>query len=229
MRFTYKNETVVLSGPSTEHLIKILNKTQNFYEIELLEYISQLELGGTYLDIGANIGNHTVFFAMFCNSTEVIAFEPMPLTHSLLQKNIRLNKLGRAVDIRKQAVGASTSTISMIKGPAGNVTGMAKVTPGNGNIELVKLDSIQYKKPVTVIKIDVEGYEPDVLAGSTKLILKDKPHIFIEAHDKAAKDELDKILNHLGYYDIAVFNVTPTYHYKHLNLLERLRRFFFYK
>src|SRR5690606_12205195 len=48
-----------------------------FYECPFLEHVRTLDLAGTYLDIGTNIGNHALFFSMFCRSDEVIGFEPV--------------------------------------------------------------------------------------------------------------------------------------------------------
>lgn len=62
------------------------------YESRMLEFIRSLNKKGTYVDVGANIGNHSVFFDKFCKSDKVVAIEPIKQIFDVLSENIDLNK-----------------------------------------------------------------------------------------------------------------------------------------
>ncbi len=86
----------LIIGYRGEYIWERIRSTQTFYEQPMLEFIQRLGLGGTYVDIGANLGNHCVFFARHCACTKVLAFEPFAPCFELLQHNIRLNVLSCA-------------------------------------------------------------------------------------------------------------------------------------
>jgi hypothetical protein len=70
----------------------VMVSTNNFFEIEFLDYIAKKFNKQTgILDIGANIGNHSLFFAKFLNCDMVHSFEPFPANVSLLKANTKLH------------------------------------------------------------------------------------------------------------------------------------------
>ena len=188
-----------------------------FYEIKMLQYISSLRLGGTYIDAGANIGNHTVFFGMFCNAVRVVSFEPVAENIELLEKNVEGNGLSGKTVICKHGVGAMHYFAEAQTFP--HNMGMCKITSStNGEIEVIQIDEYVAENPgmpgVTMIKIDVEGMDLEVLKGAEKTISKYRPHLFVEAATKEELDALDAHLSSRGYKQLGVFNATPTYYYK---------------
>ena len=62
-----------------------------FYEQEELELIGRHFKGGVFVDVGANIGNHTIYALKFLGATKVIAFEPNPAAARILKVNLALN------------------------------------------------------------------------------------------------------------------------------------------
>ena len=175
-----------------------------FYELAMLSYIQGLKLSGDFVDVGANIGNHSLFFAVECGCP-VIAFEPIPENVKLLKKNVKDHQ------VTIHEIGLSNK-----KGKAGyeinkDNMGMCFLTKGD-QIEVDKLDNIV--KECVLLKIDAETHEAKILKGALKMIKKCKPHIFIEGQTRTYRDAYDKILLPLGYIRKAAFNKTPTYYYE---------------
>lgn len=96
---------------------------------------------------------------------------------------------------------------------------MGKVTEATfskskNTINANTLDSILAKeKLVSIVKIDVEGFEEEVLKGSQKIIKKFHPDFFIESHTDTERKKIFNILEPHGYHTIKVFNASPTYYY----------------
>ena len=79
-----------------------------FYESDELKLISRFfHPGSTFVDIGANVGNHTVYVARFLSPLYVIVIEPNPSTFAIIKANIALNQLGGCVDISHLGIGLS--------------------------------------------------------------------------------------------------------------------------
>lgn len=163
------------------------------YEAGLLEHIYGLGPKGYAIDVGASIGNHTLYFVRACGMP-VIAFEP--LFFDELEANIERNRtVGRWVEAHKVALGAEKGK-AKVKGKKSE--GKLELAEG-GRTKVERLDSFNVPKPVALIKIDVEGMEADVLDGARETIEADHPMVFVEAATKAAKDAQSKILKDLGY------------------------------
>jgi protein O-GlcNAc transferase len=180
----------------------ISNKT--FFEHKVLTYIAQkYPINGTILDIGANIGNHSLFFATFLRFEHIVAFEPNKDNYELLCKNlsaeletIRCRAFNYAVGEKDQRVG--------LKSLNDRNQGMWQVDleTNDKSVEMVKLDTFAYDD-VTLIKIDVEGWELAVLHGAIHTIRKCKPVIFVEAVDIGSFQRILTFLGYLGYTCVA--------------------------
>lgn len=190
-----------------DHIGRGIAKSHKFYEIGMLNYIKKnIPKKGYYLDIGANIGNHSVFFLKYCTE-RLISFEPVIENYSYLRTNLKINKLSGA--LVKCALGEKQG-VAGIKIDKDNM-GMCRLTKGD-TVEIHTLDSFNLRD-VTLMKIDCEGYDKRILLGALKTIKDNKPHIFVEAHTDEDKKEINKILNPLGYTSIKSFNSTPTWYY----------------
>jgi FkbM family methyltransferase len=176
-------------------------KTGYFYEYKMLYYIHKnIPNKGKYIDVGANIGNHSMFFASFCNA-EVIALEPVKDNYDLLV----FNSIGKNILPINKAVGKQEGKCSFEINQ--NNMGMCKMIEGK-DVDIITIDSLNLTD-VTLIKIDVEGSEKDVIEGALKTISLNRPHIFIETSDP------HKIVAMLYNYKVELqFNRTPTYYLK---------------
>lgn len=135
------------------------------------------------LDIGANIGNHSLYFSDFFK--QVFSFEPSPRTYGLLSFNAAL-----VSNIKTFNYGLSKATCSAELGTESKNIGASKIiNSSNKNndamlkqtIALKVLDDVNVTDlPIRLIKIDVEGHEHEALSGAKKTIEKHQPIILFE-------------------------------------------------
>lgn len=135
--------------------------------------------GSTMLDIGAHIGSHTLSMAKAAGPTgRVIAFEPQPKIFRELVLNVAANDLSN-VDFYWAAVGNHVGEIELSPLNSGNEGG-TNLAGGTGQYApLVTVDSLALKD-VSLVKIDVEGMEDQVLEGAKETFLANRPVILIE-------------------------------------------------
>jgi len=161
-----------------------IKRDQTFYEHKLLDYISDEygdSISGVVVDIGANIGNHAIYFNTFLKPKRIICFEPEPENFGMLQRNINHLSDHSRIDMLRTAIGAEAGCCSMRTFE--NNRGMARIISNEGDIQALPLDSFDLKD-VELIKIDVEGYELEVLKGAEKTINNNRPIIIIEVTDE---------------------------------------------
>ncbi len=183
----------------------------SFYEDGMLTYIRSLQLKGVYLDVGANVGNHTVYFAQHCPSTQVHSFEPLEICLAHLTENVRLNDLD-TVEVHPYGLGAKRRTQTH------------RIGPDDYQIECRPLDDLHFTEPVAVIKVDIEGMEPEFLTGAVGTLTRDRPVIFAEAGTSPEFRAVIDVLAPLGYQPTGrVFNHTATYEFAWISPATRIR------
>jgi len=157
------------------------------YEQALLERIHSERFTGVAVDVGANIGNHTLWLAGVCD-LQVVAFEP--IKQADLIRNVELNKLGDRVTIHPVALG-------LIDGQRALHVGRGRLVTGKGVLPVRDLDG--FGLAPSVIKIDVEGMETQVLAGAEHTIRDHRPVIFAEVWGEPQRHAIDRQLIPFGY------------------------------
>jgi FkbM family methyltransferase len=159
------------------------------------------------LDVGANIGNHSLFLSDLFK--RVIAFEPNPVARTLLRLNIEMNGIEN-VDVRSVGLAdkAATATLAFDYENLGAATAFG---PGKdleiqrSQIELVVGDDVlNHSEPIGFIKIDVEGAEEAVLAGLRNTISSHRPVVMLEQWEEAidalsGSSPSSTFLSELGY------------------------------
>ena len=161
------------------------------YEPYFLSIIKrELKEGDTFVDIGANIGQHSLF-ASACVGVngKVISFEPIPRIYdqflSSIKENIKNAREGyNNISVHNLGCGESDKTLNIYSNNK-NMGGSSLINMGQSTshteIKIVKADSFLEKlKKIDFIKIDVEGYEYYALLGLQETIQKYKPKIFLE-------------------------------------------------
>ena len=206
---TLKDGTVI-TGFKNDLITNGHKTTNNFYEFQMLEFIRDNIPKGVMIDVGANIGNHTIFLAKYC-ATKVMAFEPFPDTFKLLDKNITDN--GLQFNVIASNYGLSDNYESVFMKSVNGNAGMNKVdSEGDAPVQLIAFDLIlDLDRPITLIKLDCEGYEEKALLGMIETVKKYKPALFIECQTEKELVAISKILIPLGYSNKQRFNHTPTY------------------
>ena len=191
----FQNELIFMpdsGGVMTQHY-----KSGIFYEMGMLEAIRSLARPGTYIDVGANIGNHSLFFEMFCPSERVIAFEPLQVALGFLKKTRKFNQL--QFEIHELGLSDHHGKLETAIGPK------------TYTIPVIPLDDFNLDD-VSIVKMDIEGMEPEAIRGMSETLLRCRPILFIEAHTQDEINEQENILNPLGYQRSGrVWNATPTY------------------
>ena len=193
-----------------EHFARFYKATGDFYELDVLLKCRELYFPDTIImDVGANIGNHTIFFAGVLNA-RVIAVEPNRPVFDILEQNIARNGQSSSVQAIWGAAGATEGTGSVIVDTPSNA-GVARFVKNEGDVPLFRIDSLNVDVPVSIIKVDVEGMEHDVLIGAEVLLRKWRPFVFAEAHDRSSLVKLGSFLSTLGYELRGRYATTPTY------------------
>lgn len=191
-KFKY-DEIDVCLHTHDDDLGRHIKRENSFYEKEILDDIRQyIKPGGLVIDVGANIGNHTVFFSKVCGA-QTIALEPCEVNARLLVLNTRDN-----CDPIKYVVYMNPVW--------DNNYSYFRSILNDSNLGMVTLQEIPYNVPhspdvtqsitidrlvdehrllgkVSFIKIDVEGSEVHVLNGAKETIMKHRPKILIEKKD----------------------------------------------
>jgi FkbM family methyltransferase len=159
------------------------------------------------VDVGANVGNHVVFFAAMLAPALVIPVEPVPEAVSALRRNLALNHI--KVDERGFGIAAGREngwlTIELAAMRDLVEARVGEVTHGEqaGTIRSIRLDELVSER-VDFLKIDVEGFESNVIIGAERILREDKPLLMVEANDEKRAPLLEQ-LKALYYKPFAAF------------------------
>lgn len=167
---------MIFEGP--ECISDDIVKYNNFWEFEIFNEWSQyFPSEGLMLDIGANIGSHVLQFTSHFRELEIWAFELHHENYKLLKYNTKNYSNLKAFNV---GIGSRTSIVNYDDGHVFN-SGVVKINEAGHNSNIViALDNLIIDKPVTFIKIDIEGHELSAFEGMTALLKRDKPMIWLE-------------------------------------------------
>ena len=183
----------------------------------LLTLFSDAEPGFTFFDVGANMGLYALLAAAMFEPGAVDAFEPTPATASILRGAVKAN--GFAIDVVEAAVGDRNGSARLhysAKSDASNsmVEGF-KESSSSVSVRTMRLDDhVRHgARDPHIIKIDVETFEPAVLAGAADTIARARPFIVIEVLNRRGHDhgiEITAAMEPFGYsyYELAA---SPTW------------------
>lgn len=187
-----------------DHIGKIIWHNKLYYEYPMLNYIRKIFRQGNAIDVGANIGNHSLFFSQFAN--KVYAFEPVSQNFKTFKRNIEENEIS---NIEAYEAAISNEGGYMSSELVHHNMGMCHLrNDKNGNITAIRGDDLNLEN-ISLLKIDCENMSLSVLKSFEKTIEKNKPDLFIEADKKILTYVKNK-----GWKIITQFNATPTYHIK---------------
>lgn len=213
-------ENPVLRGKPCKHGLMIYNPNDTFigasldaygewceYEIDFLRKF--IKPGDTVIDVGANIGTHAVAFSrMVGKGGKVFAFEPQPRIFKILEANIQLNKLGNVFfsdkaissyeiivplhieELPPDDVKFNFGAKSLFSDDLARMNGPA--------IEITAIDAFASDLSPSLIKIDVEGMEADVIQGAIETIARCKPILYVENNGDDST-YIARALDQIGY------------------------------
>jgi FkbM family methyltransferase len=196
----------------SDHVIG-LNILRGHYEQDEIRFVRHvLKAGDSAIDVGAHIGFFAMQMAALVGASgRVYAFEPLDANADLLERSIVENAFGERLLFRRAAVGAAPGTATLTFPLETLNSGGAYLLrdgtdPLTGNqrrdVPVVALDALDMRRPVRLIKMDVEGAEPQVIRGAARLLTEDRPLILSELHpiqlQRASGVTADEFLAQLG-------------------------------
>jgi FkbM family methyltransferase len=189
------------------------------HELNLLKDIANsIRMSGSpqvdFFDIGANVGNHSIFMCNYANM--VYSFEPFPVARQELERKVKRNEIKNIV-IYPLGLGENDQDLDYFAPHQSNLgSGSFAGRPDNFSGLKLKLPIRQGDKffqdmslpTAHIIKIDVEGFEPSVLRGLSKVIRSDRPVMLLELSEMAKTSFMDEhgLMNCL-YEECAIFGV----------------------
>lgn len=155
-----------------------------FHESMLLLHL--LRPTDVFLDIGANLGHYSILTSGIC-SNHSIAIEPVLSTFNQLSRQVELNNLENHITTKKVAIGDRVGElyITNYKGSMNRIT--RSDIPYSELVQVVPIDDLLMPEIPLVIKIDVEGYELNVLRGAMKTLSNPKLNVLIIELNNSSK------------------------------------------
>jgi FkbM family methyltransferase len=210
---------------------------QGIYEIKPLQLIftyfssyDHLFKSSVAIDVGANIGNHSVYFSKFFS--KVISIEPNPFSYELLKLNAQL---AIQKNIECVNIGASDTKGELVYSYADPAnSGSVFLSPTNNsknNKNIIKVDSLDnnyINEKISLIKIDVEGMELQVINGALKIIKKQMPFILFEQAKTSFINQSSPVIDKLsvlGYKSFAIDESLPNFPTFGSSIVSRLINF----
>lgn len=189
VRFDHRGTSIVLVIVDPNDYIQAQQSKGTFYEETYLAALAPyFKPGGTFVDIGANTGQHSVYFAKVFGAGRLILVEPIRESYNIIEENLRLNGLD---DISTKhfgiGLGASGGSINFASFLVDLDNLGATTLKGSdfGTIPLYSGDHILREQHVDFIKIDTEGFEIKVLSGLVETIKRCRPTIYIEVDNSS--------------------------------------------
>lgn len=145
--------------------------------------------GTTVIDVGTNVGETLLNFAKINRDGRNIGFEPVPYLYEKAKANIGVNKFTN-IELVNKGLSSRNETLSFNE-TAENNSGGIFLTRDNfaagRAVEVLTLDEFVDEnrvEKISLIKIDVEGFEMEVLKGASDVLKRDKPTLFVEIDDQ---------------------------------------------
>lgn len=189
---------------------KSLEVYREFSEGEVAVFRHFVKKGHVVLDIGANVGAHTVFFGKKVGlKGEVHAFEPQRILFQMLSGNMAINNIVRGYCYHA-AVGAEDGHITVPQITPWETFNFGALNVENHTIgdpvEQIAIDSLNLPR-VDFVKIDVEGMESAVIKGAEQTIARARPVIYTENNPSPKANQLIHNIAAMGYE--LFWHITP--------------------
>lgn len=191
-RFTAFNVDIALSLPTTTDPIqRIIRENGVFYEQQMLAELSALlPESPCIVDVGAGIGNYSLFFALIAGA-RTLCFEADLQVFSTLEQNIALNDMATQIEPHEVSLGAEPAA-------------------GTGEIGAT-LDTCLADQHVDLIRLAPSGTEADVLRGATAVLERSHPMVAVQPASLDALAEIEALLRPFGYRKTRRYGDAPVF------------------
>lgn len=200
----------LLIDPSVDKGVELSLYQTGTYEKGTIQLLTELlKPGSTFLDIGANIGLMSAIASPLVGpGGKVLAVEANPKTLDILRHNLALNRC-KNVEIFPVALGSENGRATLYENWDVNRGGASLLSQGDSQgieVPVWRLDDILGDVAVDVLKIDVEGFELEVLKGGVELLKSQQPVLIIEVSEQRENEkgvspkEITDFVKTLGHY-----------------------------
>jgi FkbM family methyltransferase len=171
-----------------------------------------------FIDIGANTGVYTLLACAVNPTVEVLAFEPVPHIYERLCWNVNLNGWRHRCRLRNEAVSDQVGSLplhvphsDLPTSASLNVHGFRGISGELIQVPVTTIDSVLSEpNRVDLVKIDVEGFEAEVLQGMNLVLARSKPAIIVECNPDGPFRAVQKALRCYGYHFFHLTKTGPT-------------------
>jgi len=183
-----KNKLIIYFLQDDRYVGNVIASTGNYEAYETSIILNNIKKGNIVVDIGANIGFHTILFADKVGPQgKVYAFEPDPVSYEILLKNIRVNNLKNVI-AKPLAISNKKILLNLYKSKTNYGDNRVYASDIFGEKLKINADSLDNlfnnffdkSQRISLLKIDTQGFEPFVIQGAKKLIKQYKPTLFFE-------------------------------------------------
>lgn len=206
-KFLHNDELLQIGVPFAERdfIQRNILRSGSFYEIRQLEMLrasNTIAPASIIYDVGANIGNHSLYFAKTFRPRKMISIEPQKQALKLLLQNLQLNEIDTQ-GVVNCMLGSAEGMGELKNYFPTNLGATAFKESADGAVPMRTLDAVLSEHTdgkVDFVKIDVEGMHVEVLSGAKKMLTEARPSIWIELRE--FKDEhasATEILSGYGY------------------------------
>nr|WP_300776007.1 FkbM family methyltransferase [uncultured Acetatifactor sp.] len=210
---TVQVDDLIVEGMKGDYVFETIKRRNTFYENSILEkWLPYMRDSKIILDIGANLGNHTLFWAKNTDYLSIYAFEPYQVSYERLRDNIANNHLSNVFPLN-YGVGEHNGYSKVVNFSEDNygATTLDTVIRDSGDVRIISIDAFvseQGLENVDFVKIDTEGFEESVLSGMKQVIESCHPDIWIEVSEDSFREIIEALLSQ-GYVmaDIEGFNM----------------------
>jgi FkbM family methyltransferase len=193
----------VLYNKNDVYIGKSIEKYGEFSELEIELFAGICREGDFVIDVGANIGTHTMALAQLVGTNgRVYAFEPQRIVFQALCANMALNSI-KNVECFQAAASSEDGFVAIpdFQYEVEDNYGGVAVDKFDAGVEVptFKLDNFADLPGIRMIKIDVEGMESRVISGAIELINRHKPVLYVENDRLDQSQILIELITSLGY------------------------------
>jgi FkbM family methyltransferase len=154
----------------------------------------RVEPGDVVVDAGANTGVYALAVAATRPDARVVAFEPSPTVVEQCRTNVRLNGFGDRIDVRGVGLGSEAGEATFYRSTydelgsfnAGNAGAWEASVADTVAVPVATVDGLVADGDVPApdhLKVDVEGFEYEVLVGARETLRRHRPAVYLEVHD----------------------------------------------